>query len=536
MNESPADVLLVGAEAQENLGLRSLAAVLRQSGRTVRIVGFEGRADAQKVLLAARACSPRLVGLSIIFQFTAGDFLGLAAELRRDGYGGHIVAGGHFPSFEWERVLTDHPAVDSVALFEAEYTLLDLLMGLERNADLDEVQGLAFRRRGQPVCTQPRPLVGDLDSLPFPVRDGGAKEHLGVRFAALLGSRGCFHQCAFCSIGAFYHRPGGPAQRLRSVPNLVEEMEMLHRDWGVDLYIFNDDEFFDLRPEHKQKRTEALISELNRRQLKPRMFIKCRASDVEIESFSRLAASGLVRAYVGIESGSAHSLEVFGKHTSVETNRQSVAVLKKLGVLADFNLLMFNPYTTLGDVDDDLAFVEDVAGDGSVPVSIARMEVYSGTPVRMRLASEGRLLGNYRAWDYQIEDPRTEVLFRQVLAAMQRRNYHAEGLSKTAIQAYYELLIYRHFYADGYEEKLGRQLASIVSRLNRHSVSVIRRLARQAGSLDIYDVAEVNRRTIVAAVETNGVDAELEYRLRLWRQRLHRRVARINGQTRKPRT
>ena len=114
---------------------------------------------------------------------------------------------------------------------------------------------------------------------------------------------------------------------------------------------------------------------------------------------------GLIRAYVGIESGAQHALEVFGKRTSVADNRHAVLTLQQLGILADFNLLMFNPYTTLDDVEDDLAFVEDLAGDGSVPVSIARMEVYSGTPFQSRLASEGRLLGDYRAWDYADRRP-----------------------------------------------------------------------------------------------------------------------------------
>ena len=524
------DVLLAGAENQENLGIRYLAAVLRGHGYTTGISGFEGSADLPRVLAAVEAQRPRLIGLSIIFQFSAGDFLDLAAQLRRHGYRGHIALGGHFPSFEHQRILADHPAVDSVVCFEGEFTLLELVANLERPEKWEGIAGLAFRHNGRVVATPPRPLLRDLDELPFPVRDGGVKEHLGVRFAALLGSRGCFHSCAFCSIGAFYHRSGGPPQRMRSVGNLVDEMAMLHRDFGVEMFIFNDDEFFDLRPAYREPRTDSFIAELEQRGLAPKMFVKCRASDVDVDSFRRLRDAGLIRAYVGIESGAAHALDVFGKRTTVEENRRAVLALKQLGILADFNLLMFNPYTTLEDVAEDMAFVEELAGDGSVPVSIARMEVYSGTPIQSRLASEGRLMGDYRAWDYQILDPRVELLFRQLLAAMQRRNYHPEGLTKTAIQAYYELLIFRHFYPDGYDERLAGELARLVARLNRHSVAVVRRLAREADRGDIYDVAAVNRRTIAVAMETNGVDAELEVRLRRWRERLHRRVAALRGQ------
>ncbi len=521
------DVLFVGAESQENLGIRYLVSVLRQQGYSAEIARFEGPADAPAVLATIAQRQPRLVGLSVIFQFSAGDFLALAASLRAGGYVGLIALGGHFPSFEYEALLRDEPAVDLVVRFEGEETVLDLLRHLDRHNTWADIRGLAFRHGSEVVTTPARPLLADLDRLPFPARDGGVKDHLGVRFAALLGSRGCFHNCAFCSIGAFYHRPGGSPQRMRSVRNLLDEMQQLHDDWGVDLYIFNDDEFFDLRPAYRQTQIDQLLNELSRRQLRPKLFVKCRASDVDHATFARLRDAGLVRAYVGIESGASHSLEVFGKKTTVSENRAAVATLKQLGILADFNLLMFNPYTTLADVEDDLQFVEDMAADGSVPVSIARVEIYSGTPLQGRLGQEGRLLGNYRAWDYQIADPAVELLFRQVLAAMQRRNYHPEGLSKTAIQAYYELLIYRHFYPDHYDEALARELAAIVARLNRHSVALIRRLARWAGKGEFYDQTEVNRRTIAAALETGRVDAELEARLRRWRQRLHGRVARL---------
>jgi anaerobic magnesium-protoporphyrin IX monomethyl ester cyclase len=525
MREQVLDVLFVGAESQENLGIRYLVAVLRQQGYAAEIAPFEGPRDAPAVLAAVTEKQPRLVGLSVIFQFSAGDFLALAASLRAAGYAGLIALGGHFPSFEYEPLLQDEPALDLVVRFEGEETMLDLMRQLDRPAVWDDIPGLAFRRERAVVATPPRPLLADLDRLPFPARDGGVKEHLGVRFAALLGSRGCFHNCAFCSIGAFYHRPGGPPQRMRSVANLMEEMQQLHDDWGVDLYIFNDDEFFDLRPDCRQAQIEQLLAELSRRHLHPKLFVKCRASDVDPATFARLRDAGLVRAYVGIESGASHSLEVFGKRTTVAENRAAVATLKRLGILADFNLLMFNPYTTLADVEDDLQFVEDMAADGSVPVSIARVEVYSGTPLQGRLGREGRLQGNYRAWDYHIAEPAAELLFRQVLAAMQRRNYHPEGLSKTAIQAYYELLIYRHFYPENYDERLARDLAAIVAKLNRHSVALIRRLAGWARRGDIFDQAEVNKLTIAAALETGRIDAELEARLWRWRQRLHRRVA-----------
>jgi len=495
--------------------------MLRREGYSAAIAKFNGPDDTGAVIARAIAEKPRLIGLSVIFQFSAGDFLGLARQLRDAGSDAKIVIGGHFPSFEYEPLLLHHPAIDIVVRFEGEQTILDLLRALDSPATWSQIPGLAFRQDGSVHATPPCPLVADLDALPFPVRDGEIKRHRGVGDAALLGSRGCYHRCSFCSIGAFYHQPNGRPQRMRSVRNVVDEMELLQREYGVGLFIFNDDEFFDLAD---PRRPLAFADELESRGLKGKMFIKCRASDVDEPVFSRLKEVGLIRAYVGIETGAQPALEVFNKRLTVEQNRRAVTTLKKLDILADFKLLLFNPYTTLMDIEDNLRFIDDLAADGCVPITVARMEVYSGTPIMERLRAEGRLRGDYVAWDYEIEDPAAELVFRQMLAAMYRRNYDLEGLSKTAIQAYYDLLIYKHFYPKKYEPGIEDALRRIVAKLNRHTVGVIRRLLAYARTEDLCDVARVNKLTIELALETNRVDMELGERLRRWRLRLNRLV------------
>ena len=77
------DVLLVGAEELENLGTRYLAAVLGQHGYSVESAPFSTADDMDIVVRQAQRTRPRLVGLSIIFQYCAPEFLALATELRR---------------------------------------------------------------------------------------------------------------------------------------------------------------------------------------------------------------------------------------------------------------------------------------------------------------------------------------------------------------------------------------------------------------------------------------------------------------------
>ncbi|MGE5137840.1 MAG: B12-binding domain-containing radical SAM protein, partial [Rudaea sp.] len=165
-----ADALLVGAEELENLGTRYLAAVLRQAGYDVQLAAFSTEEEMQAVVRRAALLQPRLVGLSIIFQYRALEFMKLAAALRQALPKAHITAGGHFPTFTAPELLRDTPALDSIVRGEGEHTLLELVDNLNRPDRWREIRGLSFREDGKVIENQARPLVADLDTIPFAAR------------------------------------------------------------------------------------------------------------------------------------------------------------------------------------------------------------------------------------------------------------------------------------------------------------------------------------------------------------------------------
>ena len=117
-------VVLVGAEVEENLATRYLAAALERAGHQVRLSAFSTASDAAAVLKAVKTEQPGLVGLSITFQRRAHEFGALAGALRRAGYAGHICCGGHFPTFAWRELLHRHPGIDSAVRHEGERTIV----------------------------------------------------------------------------------------------------------------------------------------------------------------------------------------------------------------------------------------------------------------------------------------------------------------------------------------------------------------------------------------------------------------------------
>jgi anaerobic magnesium-protoporphyrin IX monomethyl ester cyclase len=518
------DVLLIGAEELENLGTRSLAAVLRQHGYSVELAAFSSADDMPGVLHRAQLARPRLVGLSVIFQYRAPEFLALAAELRRMLPEAHITMGGHFPTFVARELLRDFPALDSVVRGEGEFTLLELMGKLDAPETWGAIPGLSFRRAGEVLDNPPRSLIADLAALPFPVRDTPPQHHLGVGYSPILGSRGCYRDCAFCSIRSFYGASRGKVQRFRAVPDLVDEMELLYHRFGVRFFVFNDDEWF---PPGRARyaRVAALETELNRRGLDVIMSIKCRADDVEADLFRRLLDMGVVRAYVGVESGSDHSLQTLNKHTTAAQNRRALEVLHQVGMLADFGLIIFDPDSTVDDIRANLDFLRDMGGHGQAPLSFGRMEVYAGTPILARLQRQGRLTGSYLAWNYTIPDPRVEMLWRLAIATMRHRHYDNQGLGKQCSAAYYELMIYKYLHANRYDPRLGQVLQDIVARVNNHSLSIFEAMFDFTLHEDIRDPVLVNDRAAAWASRINLFDLDVEAELSAWRKQVAHSVA-----------
>jgi anaerobic magnesium-protoporphyrin IX monomethyl ester cyclase len=517
------DVLLVGAEELENLGTRYLAAVLRQRGYSVELAAFTTADDLDAVVRQAEQSKPRLIGLSIIFQYRAPEFMALAAELRRALPTAHITVGGHFPTFSAQELLRDFPALESVVRGEGEFTLLELVRELDTPQAWKHILGLAFRRDGQAVDNPPRPLVANLDSLPFPSRDTPPQFYLGAGYSPIVGSRGCYRDCAFCSIRSFYRISRGKIQRFRSVPNLVDEMETLYRHSGVSFFVFNDDEWF---PPGRARyaRVDELEAELRRRRLQVIMSIKCRADDVEEELFRRLLDMGVVRAYVGVESGSDHSLQTLNKHTTVAQNRRALDVLHRVGMLADFGLIFFDPDSTVEDVRANLDFLREMGGQGQAPLSFGRMEVYAGTPILDRLRGEGRLTGSYLAWNYTMADPRVEMLWRLMITTMRHRHYANQGLGKQCSTGYYALMIYKYLHPDVYDPAIGEALRSIVARVNNHSLAQFEEMFDFALHANIRDPALVNDRAAAWASRINLFDVAVEAEMEAWREEVARRV------------
>jgi radical SAM superfamily enzyme YgiQ (UPF0313 family) len=397
--------MLVGFLNQENLGLGYLAATLRIHGYTVTVFDFER--NPADILAEARRVGPLIVGFSLIFQFYLRRFATLIRFLRSSGVHSHFTMGGHFPSLSYRETLHHVPELDSVVRFEGEETLLELANVLSAGRDFRGIDGIAYREGSEIVCNQLRPLIRDLDSLPYPERTFQERAFLGRRSTYLLASRGCIRTCSFCSIHMFYRSAPGKVVRVRNPVRVVEEMAMLHREREIALFHFQDDDFpvFGLK---WRRWTNEFCDELESAGLVGRTLwkISCRADAVEADLFARMRDCGLYLVYMGLESGNENGLRSLNKSITVAENIRAVEILKHLGIRFEFGFMLFEPSTTFKTVREDLAFLRRIVGDGSTAAGFCRMVPYDGTPIKDELLKAGRLHGDVCNPYYDFLDPK----------------------------------------------------------------------------------------------------------------------------------
>ena len=284
MAVQPIAAVLIGAELEENLAIRYLAAAIAARGHTAIIAPCAAANDFQTVIDRIRETRPKLVAISIAFQTEARKYLELANEIRSRGFDGHIIVGGHFPTFEFREILQQYPAVDSVGRFDGEELILALADALASGAEIAHVPNLVYRDDGTIRENPCKHSFPDLDALPLPVRDQQPRQRFGENAAAILSSRGCWHSaCLYCCIGAF-HRQKKTSFRLRSPQNVAHEIAELVDKHDVRIFHFQDDNFTLATRDVTLARFDALAKALREARVDTNsiaLFIKARPDAID---------------------------------------------------------------------------------------------------------------------------------------------------------------------------------------------------------------------------------------------------------------
>lgn len=474
--DSQIDVLLVGFEHQENLGLRSIMTYVKAHGYKTKLVPFNPD-DHDLVISAVQQVNPRMIGFSLIFQYSLDEYGKLMRYLRSSGVKAHFTAGGHYPSLRPEETLDLIPELDSIVRFEGEATLLEFLEHLDHPGLWEQIPGLAFRKGSEIILTEHRQLITDLDSLPLLFRDEPQQMGHGVKVAAMLASRGCLFNCSFCSIRQFYGATQGDLRRVRSPGAVVDEMLLLYNEKNVTFFSFQDDDFAARTPAQREW-LNIFLSELDRSGLAGKVGwkISCRVDDLESEILESMLDHGLFAVYLGVESGNDVGLRTLNKHVSVEQNLAAIDLLKRHNVAMSIGFMMFDPSSTIDTVRQNIDFLRTVGEDGYFPINFCKMLPYAGTPIEALLRKEGRLKGTVTKPDYGFSDPSLEWYEFLVQQLFSRRNFAPDGIVALLQLADFDWRLDSHFAREEPVQDFGKTLNQIIRRTNMLAIDALESL------------------------------------------------------------
>lgn len=207
-----------------------------------------------------------------------------------------IILGGVHASSQPEEVMKLCP-VDIIVRGEGEETLVDLVHAIEKNRDLSEVPGITYRRGNAVHHSKERPLVENLDDLPFPayhlLSPVDQYQPLNRSYVfSILASRGCSYRCIFCSANRMWKR-----QRRRGPEIIIAEINFLVDRYGLGFVRFEDDDL-------TMKREWALRLFRLLKDVPVHFDCLTTIDKVDNELLREMAAAGCEVVYHGVESAS----------------------------------------------------------------------------------------------------------------------------------------------------------------------------------------------------------------------------------------
>jgi len=464
------EILLAGPDYEENLSIRFLSASLLNAGHDTVLAAFNGPSDTTAVANAARCAD--LVGLSMCFQSRAREFLRLAQRIKSRDPKKVIVAGGHYASCAAGPLLANHPEIDIVAIHEGERTFVEIADAVPHLGErLPGIRGIAYRN-GRDVCfTNPRPMLEDLDTLPFPDRRGPVHLIAGVPTSYMMGSRGCYGSCAYCCITTLHRLAPGKRFRQRNVERIADEMAALYHERATRQFIFHDDNFLVPSEAINHARVSAFEKALKKLGVENiALVIKCRPADANGRVLRRLKGLGLVRVFVGVESATARGLSVLERNQSVEDSERALETCSELDISAQFTLMTFNPDATLDTLRSDVAFMRRFCGN---PLNFCRTEIYAGTPLEKRMIEAGRARGDYLARVYSLLDPVADLACNASLDLFHSRCWNNGSLMQHAIGLDHTAAVLKRFYKGPQGEVLARRVANWVRAVNLDTIDLL---------------------------------------------------------------
>lgn len=291
-----------------------------------------------------------------------------------------IVAGGGFVTYMPDKMLTLSPEIDIVVIGEGEETWKEILQ-VGPNGDFSKIKGIAYKDEQQNIIyTEPRPLIPDMDTLPYPsyhLMDldiygdnmqlvNSIEAMTAKRKVHIVTERGCPRQCTFCTHNGLSRwdqlvaigKEGvkkldeeyGFQQiaRFNSAQYVVDHMKFLYENYGVT-YVFIADENLT----SNRKRTHDLCNLIIDYGLNKKFHWGASGDTASVDDdlVHHMKEAGCTFITYGGESGSDRVLKYdIQKGTTRQHNQDSIDIMKRQNMEPIMTFMVGNPNEDINDV------------------------------------------------------------------------------------------------------------------------------------------------------------------------------------------
>ncbi|MEW6601880.1 MAG: radical SAM protein, partial [Nitrospirota bacterium] len=312
--------------------------------------------------------------------------------------GPFIAAGGPYPIAVQEKCLSDSPDLDAVVTGEGEITMVEMMDRLSRGKSLEGVEGVVFRINGKIIKNPPRPLITDVDSIPFPAREllGDAMSYIPPPatykrkpVAVMITARGCNRRCIFCFQIDKERKLG---VRFRSVENVMEEIELCLEQGYREIKFLDDTLAADY------DRAMRITEEIKRRKLNFAWFASACVHQVDKPLLKAFKEAGCWAILFGAESGVQKNLNSIRKGITVEQTRKAVKAAKEAGLTVYTPFLFGIPGQTFEDGLKTIEFACELNPDIA---NFHALTPFPGTELYDNIEKYGTMSGELADYTYQ---------------------------------------------------------------------------------------------------------------------------------------
>jgi anaerobic magnesium-protoporphyrin IX monomethyl ester cyclase len=277
-----------------------------------------------------------------------------------------VTGGQHFTATAQES-LEEYRAIDVIVRGEGERTFAELANSLEKKSAYSKIEGISFRNGNKIVHNPDRPLIEDLETLPYPayhfVKDWVHKYHFAgmagrnVPFQLIEGSRGCSHSCTFCTQWRHWHGKW----RTKSPKRIADEFAFCYNNHGGRFIWLTDDNL------GAANRPNDIAEEILKRKLRDDFswFVQARCDDIvrNKDALPKLRKSGLRWVLLGVENPDPRTLKNLRKEIKPEEARTAVKLLKQNDIFAHTMFIIGHRNDTRESIANVRKFAEELDPD-----------------------------------------------------------------------------------------------------------------------------------------------------------------------------